>query len=449
MDDFLKLKATTMAKIVMYKFKYYIQFLILCFIAMGNQVTADELALEEAVISALTSNERIAAARSSLRAAEEGRVGARSAYHPRINAVGTYGYNDVDQFNSSGSLQRDGKKMYGGIEVKQDLFTWGRNKANVTKSEAQINIAQYELTATQHEIALETVSAFLGTQAATATVAAYNKHVTTLRQLLKGSKSKFALSLISATELALVTSRHQQALAQLSMAQAELAKKRDDLSRLTHLAFTSIGKHDTMQLGLPNTVEYAISAAFANSPKYLKAAQEMAAAKANLDAISAERYPSLSATGRWVKGRVGDLPTGDKEVGLSMSMPLYDGGMTSSKVRRAKHDLNRARHSKESMGRRTEQDVRSAFITLNSSRFVSKSWAAALAAEEKSLSGIEKEVEASLEGLPYLLEAKDKMMMVRTQAIQTKARAQLAEFELLLSTGEILKHFLSSDMSQE
>lgn len=438
-----------MNKIVKYKLNLYMQFLFFFLIALSNPVAGDELALEEAVISALASNEKIAAARSNLRAAEEGRIGARSAYHPHINAIGTYGYNDVDQFNSSGSLQRDGKKMYGGIEVKQDLFTWGRNKANVTKSEALINVAQYELTATQHEIALETISAFLGTQAASETVEAYNKHVATLRQLLKSSQSKFNLSLISATELALVTSRHQQALAQLSMAQAELAKKRDDISRLTHRAFTSIGSFKALDLELPNTVDDAIGAAFSNAPQYLKAAQEMAAAKANLDAISAERYPALSATGRWVKGRVGDFPTGDKEVGLSMSMPLYDGGMTSSKIRRAKHDFNRARHSKESMDRRTEQDVRSAFITLNSSRFVSKSWTAALSAEEKSLRGIEKEVEANLEGLPYLLEAKDKMMMVRIQAIQTKTHAQLAEFELLISTGEILKHFLSNDMSQE
>lgn len=438
-----------MTKFLTHKFKHYIQFLFFFLIALSIPAAADELALEEAVISALASNERIAAARSNLRAAEEDRIGARSAYHPQINAVGTYGYNDIDQFNSSGSLQRDGKKMYGGIEVKQDLFTWGRNKANVTKSEAHINIAQHELTATQHEITLETISAFLGTQAANETVEAYNKHVATLQQLLKGSQSKFNLSLISSTELALVTSRHQQALAQLSMAQAELAKQRDDLSRLTHLNFTSLGNHDTMHLGLPITVEDAIGAAFSNSPHYLKAAQEMAVAKATLDATSAERYPALSATGRWVKGRVGDLPTGDKEVGLSMSMPLYDGGMTSSKIRRAKHDLNRARHNKESMGRRTEQDARSAFITLNSSRFVSKSWTAALSAEEKSLRGIEKEIEASLEGLPYLLEAKDKMMMVRIQAIQTKVRAQLAEFELLLSTGEILKHFLSRDIRQE
>lgn len=438
-----------MTKIVMHDVKHYIQILLFSLIALSIPVAADELVLEEAVISALASNEKIAAARSNLRAAEEGRIGARSAYHPHINAVGTYGYNDIDQFNSSGSLQRDGKKMYGGIEVKQDLFTWGRNKANVTKSEAQINIAQHELTATQHEIALETISAFLGTQAATETVAAYNKHVATLRQLLKSSQSKFNLSLISSTELALVTSRHQQGLAQLSMAQAELATKRDDLSRLTHLVFTSIGSSKARHLELPITVDDAIGAAFSNSPLYLKAAQEMAVAKANLDATSAERYPVLSATGRWVKGRIGDLPTGDKEVGLSMSMPLYDGGMTSSKIRRAKHDLNRARHSKESMERRTEQDTRSAFITLNSSRFVSKSWTSALSAEEKSLRGIEKEVEANLEGLPYLLEAKDKMMMVRIQAIQTKARAQLAEFELLSSTGEILQHFLSSNLSQK
>ncbi len=438
-----------MIKIVMYKYKQYIQLIFFFLIALSNPIAAGELSLEEAVISALASNERIAAARSNLRAAEEGRVGARSAYHPRINAVGSYGYNDVDQFNSSGSLQRDGKKMYGGIEVKQDLFTWGRNKANVTKSEALINVAQYELTATQHEIALETISAFLGTQAASETVEAYNKHVATLGQLLESSQSKFKLSLISVTELALVTSRHQQALAQLSMAQAELATKRDDLSRLTHLAITSIGSPKVIGLELPITVDDAIGAAFSNAPQYLKAAQEMAAAKANLDATSAERYPALSATGRWVKGRIGDLPTGDKEVGLSMSMPLYDGGKTSSKIRQAKHDYNRARHSKENMERRTEQDARSAFITLNSSKFVSKSWTAALAAEEKSLSGIEKEVEASLEGLPYLLEAKDKMMMVRIQAIQTKARAQLAEFELLTSTGEILQFFLSNGISQE
>ena len=129
-----------------------------------------------------------------------------------------------------------------------------------------------------------------------------------------------------------------------------------------------------------------------------------------------------------------------------MKMPLYDGGMQSSKVRRAKHDLSRARHAMDSAQRYTEQNTRSAFINLNSAKNVALSWASALKAEEISLNGIEREVEANLEGLPYLLEAKDKMMMVRIQAINTAKTARLAEFELLISTGEILPAFLSHPM---
>lgn len=421
-------------------------FILLTIMSVTAPAYADELSLNDAVIASLATDERIAAARSNLRSAEEGRVGARSFYKPRVNAVGSLGYNDVDQFNSAGSLQRDGRKMYGGIEVQQDIFTFGRNRANVRKSEAQINIAQFELTATQHEVILDTVSAFLSTRASEATVTSYNDHVATLLELLKSTEAKFKLSLVTATELALVTSRHQQAIAQHSMATAELQTRRDQLLRLIHRDFTSLGNPLTGQsLLIPDTVDDAIESALSNSPLYLKAYYEMAVAKANLDVVSAERYPALTATGRWVKGRVGDLPTGDKEIGLSMSMPLYDGGMASSKVRRAKHDLNSARYTKDNTERQTEQNARSAFITLNSARHVSTSWQSALAAEEKSLSGIEKEVEANLEGLPYLLEAKDKMMMVRIQAIDTDTRARLAEYELLAATGHILASFIEDD----
>ena len=407
-------------------------------------VNAEELSLIDAVNAALTTDERIAAAQSNFHAAEEGRVGARSYYLPRVNAVGNFGHNSIDQLNSSGSLQRDGRKIYGGIEVQQDLWTFGRNGARVRKAEAEINIAQYDLIATQHEVILDTVKAFLGTRESKEIALAYDDHVATLKELLKGTEAKSRLSLATATELALVNSRHQQALAQQSMATVELMTHRDELSRLVQRNFSSIASADRdMNLILPNSLDITINDALNNAPEYLKANYKMAAAKAKLDEISAERYPALTATGRWVKGRVGDSPTGDKEVILSMSMPLYDGGRASSKIRQAKHDLWRTRHTKNSIESRTKQKAKTAFVTLNSVRHVSSSWQSALSAEKKSLRGIEKEVEASLAGLPYLLEAKDKMMMVRIQAIKTKSRAHLAEFELLNTTGDILNAFIS------
>lgn len=423
--------------------------LILSVVVCAAPASADELTLQEAVISALATDERIAAARSNLRGAEEGRVAARSYYKPRISAVGTFGYNNIDQFNSSGSLQRDGKKMYGGLEVQQDLWTFGRNKAYVNKADAEINIAGYELTGTQHEVVLDTINAFLDTRAAIETLKAYKDHVANLKSLLRSTEAKHKLSLVTTTELALVSSRNQQALAQLSMAEASYETRRRDLIRLIHEDFTGLeNAANGLTFDLPKSADIAIESALTNSPIYLKARDEMAVAKANLDVARSARYPALTATGRWVKGRVGDLPTGDKEVGLSMKLPLYDGGMQSAKVRQAKHDLGRARHAKDSMERFTEQNARSAFITLNSARHVSSSWASALEAEEKSLSGIEREVEANLEGLPYLLEAKDKMMMVRIQAIETKKKARLAEFELLTTTGDILPAFLSNNLGQ-
>ena len=430
-----------------YKMKQLRQVLVLSALFCAVPATADELTLKGAVISALATDERISAARSNLNGAEEGRVAARSFYKPRVSAVGTFGYNDVDQFNSSGSLQRDGKKIYGGVEIQQDLWTFGRNKAYVNKADAEINIAEYELTNTQHEVILDTIKAYLDTRSAIETLKAYTDHATNLKHLMRSTTAKHKLSLVTTTELALVASRHQQALAQLSMAQANYETLRLDLVRLIHEDFTSLENTSRdMDFDLPKSVEDAIEAALSNSPIYLKSRDEMAVAKAELDVASSARYPALTATGRWVKGRVGDLPTGDKEVGLSMKLPLYDGGMQSSKVRRAKYNLGRARHAKDSMERYTEQNARSGFITLNSARHIELSWAAALAAEEKSLNGIEREVEANLEGMPYLLEAKDKMMMVRIQAIETKKKARLAEFELLTITGGILPAFLSNSL---
>ena len=423
------------------------QFMVLALMAGNAPLIADDLTLEEAVIAALATDERISAARSNLRGAEEGRVGARSFYKPRVNAVGTFGYNEVDQFNSAGSLQRDGKKIYGGVEVQQDIWTFGRNKAYVNKADAEINIAGYELTATQYEVTLDTINAYLDTQSAIEALGAYKNHVANLKELLVSTEAKHRLSLVTTTELALVTSRHQQALAQLSMAEAIHETRSRDLARLIHEDFTTLAKtSNALEYDLPLSANQAIESALARAPQYLKARNEVAVARANLDVASSERYPALTATGRWVKGRVGDLPTGDKEVGLSMKMPLYDGGMKSSKVRRAKHDLGRARYAEDSIERNTEQNARSAFITLNSARNVSQSWASALTAEEKSLSGIEREVEANLEGMPYLLEAKDKMMMVRIQAIDTRKRARMAEYELLATMGDILDVFLSDSI---
>ena len=411
-------------------------------IALSNTATAEDT-LEEAVTAALEYDSRVDEAWYGYQAALESRSDALSYRLPKINGVGSFAWLDTKDLNSSGSLQRDGRRSWIGLEVTQPLFSFGRNDARTDMSLAEIGAALENVRGVRQNVVMETVTAWYDLYKARATLAALDEHEKDLKTLLDATIAQQEQSLVTSTEVALVNSRWQQAVARREQASADLTRATNALWKLTGREdFSPEGSIDPTPPGnMPMSLDEAVASSESMNPSTGRARMEYEEARARTRLVAGERYGEMSLKGSWNNGRISGTATGERQVGVQFSMPLYDGGRSNSKLRRAKREREQARSRFEHQQREAEQAVRQAWSSLRAARNVKDNWEKALSAEEKSLAGIQARVDEQLDPLLVLLEARDEMIGVRLEAIRAESAWGIARYQMLASTGTLLNSF--------
>lgn len=368
---------------------------------------------------------------------------ARSYRLPKLNAVGEISTRRAGELNSGGIQQQDGDRLSGGVEISHDIYTFGRNRAYGERSQAQISIAELELLRTTQDVALEVISGYYNVLEARQMEQVYQRQAGDLGELLEATRAQFEQDLVTAADLALVKSRARQAEALLTTANADYRVRLETLRTLANKADLSPSEAgpEIYRSALPVSLQEAVEQSLFSSPDIQIAQSREHASRADLELRKADLYPKLVARGSWVQGQVGDISSDEREVGVSVNMPLYDGGLKRSWARRAMHDVNRARVLLEGLKRQKRDEVQITWTEYQTAQAVAASWAAALEAEQESLAAINENVKEDLLSVMYLLEARDEMAQVEVTAIKAEFHVHKTAFALLRKIGTILGAF--------
>ncbi len=116
------------------------------------------------------------------------------------------------------------------------------------------------------------------------------------------------------------------------------------------------------------TVESALQRAFQTRPDLLAASAGVRAAEEGLKAAHAERVPQVTVQGSF--GGAGVTPsnhsTGVYQVAGTVTIPLYEGGRIHGEIQQAQASVQQRKAEFENARGQVDQDVRQAFINLNS-----------------------------------------------------------------------------------
>ena len=116
------------------------------------------------------------------------------------------------------------------------------------------------------------------------------------------------------------------------------------------------------------TVESALQRAFQSRADILSAQAAVRAAEESLKAAHAERLPQLAINADF--GGAGTTPsqhsTGVYTVGGTLTIPLYEGGRIHGEIQESDAALQQRKSELENVRGQVDQDVRQAFINLNS-----------------------------------------------------------------------------------
>ncbi|WP_312165544.1 TolC family outer membrane protein [Phenylobacterium sp.] len=349
-------------------------------LALAIAAPASAETLAEAIALAYDSNPTLQAQRATQRALDENWVQARAGYRPQAQVSGSVAYADIrtpglgDYIDTNGDGIRD--TLVGGrrddnsasatLQLNQPLYTGGRVAAAVNAAEADILAGREQLRRTEAVVLQSVIQAYADTRRDQEGLRIREENVRVLQRQLDESQARFDVGEITRTDVAQSEARLAAAEAQLSQAQAQLASSRAVYAAVVGQNPGDLAPEPPLSDLLPADVTQAYEAAENNNPQIRQAQYAEQGSRARLAAAKAEHMPSLGLTGSLGYTGQADPWSGEDSsrtvrAGATLTVPLFTGGLTSSRVRAASERHNAERINVEIARRAVMQSLTQAW----------------------------------------------------------------------------------------
>jgi outer membrane protein len=367
--------------------------------ALFSAAAAQASDLAEVYARALQNDPQIREAEANRLATLESKPQALSALLPQLSAGAGYNKDKVEGpgyvnfFNSSGeqvsldaqtTVDQDTNSW--NITLNQSVFRWD-NWMTLKQADKQVAQAEVDYQAAQQDLILRTSEAYFNVLAAKDTLTAAEATYDALGRQLEQAEKRFEVGLIAVTDVQEAKAAYDSATADLIQAKRNLATQLEFLRELTGDTFDTLsapGEDMTMSAPDPSSEEDWVKLAMDQN---LQLNSSRIAAEITRDEISRQRgghYPSVDLfVSRGNTDITGDAkytftnpetglpgasinPVGsnkdDTRFGIQLTVPIYSGGATSSRVRQAEYRHRAARERLERTARATERDTRDAYL---------------------------------------------------------------------------------------
>ncbi|MEG3165362.1 TolC family outer membrane protein [Sphingomonas sp. PB2P19] len=411
----------------------------------GTSVSAETL--REALLKAYTTNPTITAQRAQQRATDENVAIARAAGLPSVNATGDYSEFVVNASNNFLAPARQGVAR---ANVSVPLYSGGQVRNSVAAAKTRVEAGRAQLRGTEADLFTNVVAAYMDVIRDEAIVGLNTQNVRVLDVNLQASRDRFQVGDLTRTDVAQSEARLALARAQLQSAQAQLISSRETYVRLVGTPAGILDTPPTLP-HLPDSPASAVTEAIENNPVLIAAAKERDATRYDIGVARASRLPQISAVGgasytNYLNsippsgGGIGasSTPNANKAVqaGLSLTLPLFQGGRPAAQVRQAEALRARAIENVTATERNVIAQARSAYAVWRSSEQVIQSSETAVNANKLSLEGVRAENSVGTRTILDILNAEQELLNSQVTLVTARRDAYVAGFALLAAMGE-------------
>jgi len=393
---------------------------------------AAPLSLDDCLRLAETGHPLMAAASAGVSSATEAVDEARAPYWPQVDLSAGYHRWQRRAFLPSG-LSLPGHEIpeligplddwNGGLASRLTLFDFGERRAGLDAARARLGGAQADLAATRADLRLAVESAFFGLADAQDLLGVAERN-------LARTESHRALAQARQEAGAVPRADVLRTEADVENARLQLISARSRVRLASGQLNTAMGRPAETPLAIappsaappppdPADLETTVRQAVANRPELKSEQQRLEAARAGVDGARASRAPKVRADGSFGWNDTGFLPeTKEWQLGLSVDLPVFDGGSRIHRLAHAQADLARAQAIYDNRVLQIRQEVWAAVTELQ------RAWESIAASEagvrssEESLRVVRERYENGAALISDLLD---------TQTVLARAEAALAD----------------------
>jgi outer membrane protein len=311
-----------------------------------------------------------AAARAALQAGHEKSVQGRAGLLPNVSLGGNVRYNSVDSTLTGGDADYDSNGL--SINAAQPLFR-KQNLVQYEQSKNQVKIAEMQFKAAEQDLVLRVAQAYFDVLQSQDNIVFINSQKVAITEQLASAKRNFEVGTATITDTHEAQARFDLAVAQEIAEQNSLSIR---LRTLEKLIGKPAGTLDTLvELKQPkaetgNIDEWATRAADGNLQAEIQRLSK-AIADQEVERNRAGHYPTVDAVAGYTISNgqnFGSLQvdTRTATIGVELNLPIYQGGLTSSRVREAVANQEKARQDLEVATREASLQARQAWLNVSS-----------------------------------------------------------------------------------
>jgi len=346
---------------------------------------------------AQASDPQLAAARANWGATQERVPQARAGLLPNVAVGSSANINSFDStFRGDPKVRNNNEFGQLGVTISasQPLY---RAQSVVALAQAQEQLVQsdYNLAISQQDLILRTAVAYFDVLLAEFTVELVEQQKLAVEEQLAQAKRNFEVGTATITDT-------NEAQAQYDRIVANEIQARNDLDRRRTALRAIIGRFPKdlnrvrrpfePQLPNPNSLEYWLERALADNlvVRVTQASYDIAALE--VDRARAAHYPTVDLIASYgLSGSTGGVSTNANSdqrsglFGLQLNVPLYQGGIVTSRVREAVALQERARQDVEFARRNAVTGAQDGFSGINSAAASVKAFEQALVSADTAL----------------------------------------------------------------
>jgi len=392
--------------------------------------------LEEALVMAYANNPKLLAARAELRSVDEQISQALSGYRPTVSSSGSYGY-ERSETNLTSWESSNPSSI--GINLSQPLYQGGGTQAAVSQADNVIDAQRANLTATEQQVLLDTVTAYMDVVLARQVLDLAINNEARLARQLEATEDRFRVGEVTRTDVS-------QARASLANAQASRVSAEGDLiaSNARFEEVIGVQPADLSDPGpliaLPAEIDTALDISQVRNPTIRAALASEAAARDGIDVRFASLLPTVALTASYTAGR--DISAGltrqnVAEILVTATIPLYQAGLAESQVRQAKQTAAQRRLEVDEARRAVQANLVSAWQAYATAQAQTVAFQEEVAANEVALEGTEREAQVGERTVLDVLDAEQALFQSQINLANAQRNAVVASYALQAAIGEL------------
>ncbi|APV52299.1 hypothetical protein BWI17_05010 [Betaproteobacteria bacterium GR16-43] len=360
---------------------------------------------------------------------------ARSAYLPLVTGSASVFRNYLER---GGTPDYDYTTQGASVSLSQPIFRLP-NWIAISQAEKVVIQADARLADANQDLIVRTSQAYFDVLLAQDVVAFSGAQKEAFSQQLAQAKRNFEVGTATIVDTLEAQARYDQTAAQEIVNINDLEVKRRALEQIVGKpidGLVPVKEPLALVSPEPNNIDAWTAAAEQSSLTLLAAQAQAEAAKQEVDRAKAGYLPTLDFSASYgvaknpsaVQGLDGISPTGRTgTIGIVLGVPIFEGGLTTSRVREAVALRDRADQDLENTRRSVIQATRTQFLNVTNG-------IAVVQAVERALASTQSQLESTILGRDVGVRTSVDVLNAQQQVFQARSNLQSARYLYLMNT---------------